>query len=92
MFNIEDCVNSNVVTVLVHSGNKIIVEEAKRFLCDAMCVVQNLINDNHVVYGGESAEISCSITISKYADTILGVGQYAIHAFVDALGSYKPVL
>lgn len=40
---IEDCKNSNAVTVLVRGGNKMIVEEAKRSLHDAMCVVRNLI-------------------------------------------------
>merc|ERR1712038_1524542 len=52
MIVIEDCANSNAVTVLVRGGNKMIVEEAKRSLHDAMCVVRNLIKDNRVVYGG----------------------------------------
>mmetsp|Transcript_752 Transcript_752/g.1134 ORF Transcript_752/g.1134 Transcript_752/m.1134 type:complete len:543 (-) Transcript_752:356-1984(-) len=85
MLVIEDCANSNAVTVLVRGGNKMIVEEAKRSLHDAMCVVRNLIKDNRVVYGGGSAEIACSIAISKYADTVSGVDQYAIRAFADAL-------
>jgi len=58
MIVIEDCANSNAVTVLVRGGNKMIVEEAKRSLHDAMCVVRNLITDNRVVYGGGSAEIA----------------------------------
>jgi T-complex protein 1 subunit epsilon len=52
MLVIEDCANSNAVTVLVRGGNKMIVDEAKRSLHDAMCVVRNLIRDNRVVYGG----------------------------------------
>jgi len=85
MLVIEDCANSSAVTVLVRGGNKMIVEEAKRSLHDAMCVVRNLIKDNHVVYGGGSAEIASSIAVSKYADTVTGVDQYAIRAFADAL-------
>jgi len=85
MLVIEDCANSNAVTVLVRGGNKMIVEEAKRSLHDAMCVVRNLIKDNRVVYGGGAAEISCSLAVSKYAETVAGVDQYAIRAFSDAL-------
>ena len=62
-----------------------IVEEAKRSLHDAMCVVRNLVRDNRVVYGGGSAEISCSIAVRRHADTVVGVDQYAIRAFADAL-------
>jgi len=85
MLLIENCKNSNAITVLVRGGNKMIVEEAKRSLHDAMCVVRNLIKDNRVVYGGGSAEIACSIAISRHAETVSGVDQYAIRAFADAL-------
>lgn len=85
MLVIEDCANSSAVTVLVRGGNKMLVEEAKRSLHDAMCVVRNLVRDNRVVYGGGSAEIACSLAVSKYADTVTGVDQYAIRAFADAL-------
>merc|ERR1711988_1735123 len=37
MLVIEDCPNSKAVTVMVRGGNKMIVDEAKRSLHDAMC-------------------------------------------------------
>lgn len=46
---LEDCANQKAVTVLVRGGNQMIVEEAKRSLHDAMCVVRNLVKDNRVV-------------------------------------------
>jgi len=82
---LEDCANQKAVTVLVRGGNKMIVDEAKRSLHDAMCVVRNLVKDNRVVYGGGSAEVSCSLAIKRHADTVTGVDQYAIRAFADAL-------
>lgn len=85
MLVIEECECSNAVTVLIRGGNKMIVEEAKRSLHDAMCVVRNLIRDNRVVYGGGSAEISCALAVSAFADTIPGIEQYAVRAFADAL-------
>jgi T-complex protein 1 subunit epsilon len=85
MIVIEECQSSNAVTVLIRGGNKMIVEEAKRSLHDAMCVVRNLIRDNRIVYGGGSAEISCSLAVSAFADTVSSIEQYAIRAFADAL-------
>jgi T-complex protein 1 subunit epsilon len=85
MLVIEECANSHAVTVLVRGGNKMIVEEAKRSLHDAMCVVRNLIKDNRVVYGGGSAELACAFAVHQYAETVTGVDQYAIEAFSAAL-------
>merc|ERR1712130_540413 len=42
---------------------------------------------NRVVYGGGAAEISCAIAVSKEADSIKTIEQYAFRAFADALES-----
>jgi len=85
MLVIEDCASSEAVTILVRGGNKMIVDEAKRSLHDAMCVVRNLVKDNRIVYGGGAAEVACSIAVSKAADETEGQAQYAMRAFADAL-------
>ncbi|RHY98456.1 hypothetical protein DYB37_008280, partial [Aphanomyces astaci] len=85
MLVIEDCAKSDAITVLVRGGNKMIVEEAKRALHDAMCVTRNLIKNNRVVYGGGSAEISCAIAIRNHANQTTGIEQYAIRSFAEAL-------
>lgn len=87
MLIIEDCKNSRAVTVLIRGGNKMLVEEAKRSLHDALCCVRNLIRDNRIVYGGGSAELSCSLAITKEADKISSLEQYAFRAYADALES-----
>jgi len=85
MLVVEECANSKAVTVFVRGGNKMIIDEAKRSLHDAMCVARNLIKDNRIVYGGGAPEIACSIAVQDAADLIPGVEQYAIRAFGDAL-------
>jgi T-complex protein 1 subunit epsilon len=85
MVIIEGCPNSRAVTVFVRGGNKMAVEEAKRALHDAMCVTRNLIRDNRIVYGGGAAEITCSLAIQEVADSTVGLEQYAMRAFSDAL-------
>lgn len=85
MLIIQDCSNSKSVTVFVRGGNRMIVEEAKRSLHDAMCVARNLIRNNRIVYGGGASEVACSIAVAAAADGISGMEQYAIRAFADAL-------
>ncbi|KAM3192292.1 hypothetical protein ACQJBY_069497 [Aegilops geniculata] len=57
--------------------------ETKRSIHDA--VARNLIINNSIVYGGGSAEISCSIVVEAVADRHPEVEQYAIRVFPDAL-------
>ncbi|KAJ2667988.1 T-complex protein 1 subunit epsilon, partial [Coemansia sp. RSA 1285] len=92
MIVVEDCANSKAVTVFVRGGNKMIVDEAKRSLHDAMCVVRNLIVDNRVVYGGAAAEISCSIEVEKEADQVSSIEQYAMRSFARALDAIPMAL
>ena len=82
---LEGCAESKSVTIFVRGGNKMIIEEAKRSIHDALCVVRNLVRDNRIVYGGGSVEIACSILSSDTADQIPGVEQYAVRGFAAAL-------
>ncbi|KAL4229032.1 T-complex protein 1 subunit epsilon [Mactra antiquata] len=87
MLVIEDCHNSRAVTIFIRGGNKMIVEEAKRSIHDALCVIRNIIKDTRIVYGGGAPEISCSLAVGKAADKISTLEQYAMRAFSDALES-----
>lgn len=92
MLIIEECPNSKAVTVFVRGGNQMMVDEAKRSLHDAICVVRNLIRDNRIVFGGGSAEIACSLAVGKAADETGTVEQYAMRAFADALDAVPMAL
>ncbi|KAJ5067048.1 t-complex protein 1 subunit epsilon [Anaeramoeba ignava] len=82
---LEKCSQKKAVCIFVRGGNKMVVDEAKRSLHDAICVTRNLIRDNKIVYGGGAPEISCSLAVSKAADEISTLEQYAIRSFADAL-------
>ncbi|KAK9276943.1 hypothetical protein L1049_006481 [Liquidambar formosana] len=92
MLYIEHCANSRAVTIFIRGGNKMMIDETKRSIHDALCVARNLIRNNSIVYGGGSAEISCSIAVEAAADRYPGVEQYAIRAFADALDSIPMAL
>jgi T-complex protein 1 subunit epsilon len=85
MLVIEDCANSKAVTLLVRGGNQMVVDEAKRCLHDAMCCVRNLIRDSRVVPGGGASELAASLAVSRAADEVATIEQYAMRAFADAL-------
>jgi len=87
MLVIEQCPNSRAVTIFIRGGNKMIIEEGKRSIHDAICVIRNLVRDNRIVYGGAAAEIACSLAVAKAADNISSVEQYAVRAFATALES-----
>lgn len=85
MIVIEGCANSKAVTIFVRGGNNMVIEEGKRAIHDALCVTRNLVRDSRVIYGGGSSEMSCAAAISKAADSVGTLEQYAIRAFADAL-------
>ncbi|XP_026316301.1 T-complex protein 1 subunit epsilon [Hyposmocoma kahamanoa] len=85
MLVIEQCSNSRAVTVLVRGGNRMIVDEAKRSVHDALCIVRSLVQDSRVVYGGGAAEVSCALAVARSAAKVASLDQYAFGAFADAL-------
>jgi T-complex protein 1 subunit epsilon len=85
MIVIEGCTNTKAVTVLVRGSSKMLIEEVKRSIHDAICVARNFVRDNRIVYGGGAAEISCSLAVDKAADSVSSIEQYAMRAFADAL-------
>lgn len=92
MLVIEDCANTKALTIFIRGGNKMVVEEIKRSVHDALCVTRNLIRNNQIVYGGGSAEISCSLAISNAANEISTIEQYGMRAFADALEAIPSAL
>ncbi len=82
---IQECEQSKAITVLIRGGSRVICDEARRCLHDAICVVRNMVRNNMVVAGGGATELACSIAVAAAADKIKGVEQYAVRAFADAL-------
>jgi hypothetical protein len=61
MLVIEECKNSKAVTIFLRGGTKMIIEEAKRSMHDALCVVRNLVRDNRL---GDAT--NCHDSVDKY--------------------------
>ncbi|XP_069119799.1 T-complex protein 1 subunit epsilon-like [Argopecten irradians] len=87
MLVIEKCANSKAVTIFIRGGNKMIIEEGKRSIHDALCVIRNLVRDDRIVYGGGAPEISCSLAVAEAANKVSTLEQYAMRSFAEALES-----
>ena len=61
---IQECNESKAITVLIRGGSRVICDEARRCLHDAICVVRNMVKNNLVVAGGGATELACSIAVS----------------------------
>lgn len=85
MIVFEKCQNANISTILIRGSNPSALDEAKRSMTDALMVIQNMIKDNRVVYGGGAAEISCALAVTEEADKLSSMEQYSFRAFADAL-------
>ena len=59
-----------------------IIEEAKRSLHDALCVIRNLVKDNRIVYGGGASEIACALEVAKEADKVLTIHTHVVSTCV----------
>ena len=85
MTKIEGCPNTRTVTIFIRGGNKMIIDETKRSIHDAVCVTRNLIRDNRIIYSGGACELAMSLHIAELADKEHSQEQYAMRAFADAL-------
>lgn len=85
MMVIEGGKDSRAVTILVRGGSKTVVDEAKRSIHDALCVVRNMVVNNMIVPGGGAVELSCALAVAAEAPKITTAEQYAVRSFADAL-------
>lgn len=70
MVVVKDLSATKAVTILVRGGSQTIVDEARRSIHDALCVVRNLFKDPSVILGGGSAELSCAIRLRSLAEEV----------------------
>lgn len=83
MLFMEEFKNSKAVTIFLRGGTKITIEEAKRSM--SLHVVRNLVRDNCIIYSVGAVEIFCPIVVSKEADIMKTIEQYAsrVHSSVS---------
>merc|ERR1719217_653599 len=89
---IEGCPHSRAVTLFIRGGCRMVVDEIKRSIYDALCAARNLLKSSKIIHGGGAAELSASLEISGLADRTPGVDQYTLRAFAHALEQIPMIL
>ncbi|MHA2289854.1 MAG: thermosome subunit beta [Promethearchaeota archaeon] len=82
---IEECKDPKSVVILIRGGTELVIDEADRAIHDALCVVRDVVEDQHIVGGGGAPEIETAIQLRKYAQTLGGREQLAVEVFADTL-------
>jgi T-complex protein 1 subunit delta len=84
MFHI-DVDKSKTATILVRGTNKLIMDEAKRSIHDALCVVRSIVKNRGIVAGGGAIEIEVWRALEKHAQTIRGIDSMIVEEYAQAL-------
>jgi len=85
MIFVEHCKNPKAMTLLVHGGTDHVAEEIKRAVTDALGDLAAALADGKVVAGAGAVETELSLTLKRYASTLSGREQLAVHAFAEAM-------
>jgi thermosome len=85
MLFIEQCQNSQAMTLLVRGGTEHVAEEVKRAVTDALGDLAASLKEGKVVAGAGAVEMELAKGIRTYARTMIGREQLAVQAFAEAL-------
>lgn len=74
---IEGCPNLSAVTIWVRGGNKMVLDEVRRSLHDALCVARNLVRLKGV---GKAARLSWLGLSTHTCRRVIGISRHIAHA------------
>ncbi len=82
---VRECRNPKSVTLLVKGSTEHVVDEVKRALDDAIGDVTAALMNGKVVAGAASVEVELARQLRKFAQSLSGREQFAVHAFADSM-------
>jgi archaeal chaperonin len=82
---VEGCKHPKAVTLLIRGGTNRMTAEAERSIHDALCVIEDILEEPKVVAGGSAPEIEIARTLKMYAETLPGREQLAVKIYAEAL-------
>ena len=82
---IMECKNPKAVTILVRGGTEHVTNEIERALTDAVGDIAAALKDGKVVAGAGAPEVELAMNLRKYAESLSGREQLAVHAFADSM-------
>ena len=82
---VQDVKDPKSVSIILRGGTQHVVDEIERAIEDSIGVVRTVLDDGKVVPGGGAPEVTLSLALRDYADSVGGREQLAVEAFADAV-------
>lgn len=79
-------------TILLHGSSQAILNEAERSIHDALCVLKQVEQSGHVLYGGGNVEVMLSLELLKYSQEIKTLESEGPLVFSKALMEFVEIL
>jgi thermosome len=92
MVFIEGCKNPHAVAILIRGGTERIVDEAERSIHDALCVVQDVVQEPKILAGGGSPEMELAKNLRDYAQSLPGREHLAVQKYAEAVEIIPTIL
>lgn len=77
--------DTTVATIVVRASTENVLNDVERALDDGIASVKSLCTDSRLLPGAGATELELCKQLKTFADQVLGLDQYAIRKFADAL-------
>lgn len=85
LIKFSGCAKNEACTIVLRGANSHLLDECERSLHDALCVLQQTLENTKVVYGGGCSEMLMAKVVSDAAKITPGKKALAMEAFATAL-------
>jgi T-complex protein 1 subunit beta len=79
------CKGGEACTIVLRGASSHVLDEAERSLHDALCILQGMISEPRIIYGGGCTEILMAQAIDREAERTPGKKALAMVAYARAL-------
>lgn len=83
---------SRISTIVIRGSTENFMDDIERSIDDGVNTFKGMSRDGRFLPGAGATEVELAAQISKYADTLPGLDQYAVRKFATALESFPKTL
>jgi len=91
VFRLEGA-NSRIATIVVRGATDNYMDDIERAIDDGVNTFKGIANDGKFLPGAGAVELELARNLTKYADTLPGLEQYAVRRFAIALEAFPKAI
>ena len=77
--------DTSITTIIVRASTEHVLNDVERAIDDGVHTVKTVCSDGRLLAGAGAVELELAKKLRDYADEVLGIDQYAIRKFADAM-------